>query len=54
MVDAFQHWPSIRGTDDLKFAVNGAANYATTDGTHPTTATYGLMAGDVRAQMAAL
>ncbi|MFC3657107.1 SGNH/GDSL hydrolase family protein [Xanthomonas hyacinthi] len=53
-VDAFQHWPSIRGTDDLKFLVTGAARYATTDGTHPTTAAYGLMAADVRTQMDAL
>ncbi|MDY4297526.1 MULTISPECIES: SGNH/GDSL hydrolase family protein [unclassified Xanthomonas] len=53
-INGYQHWPSIRGTDDLKFIVTGAANYATTDGTHPTTATYGLMAGDVRTQMAAL
>lgn len=49
-----QHWPSIRGADDLKFVVTGAASYATTDGTHPTTATYTLMGGDVRAQMTAL
>ncbi|WP_253275188.1 structural cement protein Gp24 [Xanthomonas vasicola] len=53
-VDAVQHWASIRGSDELKWLVNGNASYATTDGTHPTTATYGLMATDVRAQMAAL
>lgn len=54
LVDGVQHWPSIRSTDDLKFITTGTANYATTDGTHPTTVSYGLMAGDVRAQMAAL
>ncbi|QTK41458.1 SGNH/GDSL hydrolase family protein [Xanthomonas citri pv. glycines] len=53
-VDAVQHWASVRGTDELKWLVNGTASYATTDGTHPTTATYGLMATDIRAQMAAL
>lgn len=54
LVDGVQHWPSIRGTDELKFLVSGAASYATADGTHPTTVSYGLLAGDVRAQMAAL
>ncbi|KAB7769350.1 SGNH/GDSL hydrolase family protein [Xanthomonas maliensis] len=54
LIDGVQHWPSIRGTDDLKFVVSGANSYATADGTHPTTVAYQLMAGDVRAQMAAL
>ncbi|MCC8492151.1 SGNH/GDSL hydrolase family protein [Xanthomonas citri] len=54
LIDGVQHWPSIRGADDLKFLVSGANNYATADGTHPTTVAYQLMAGDVRAQMAAL
>ncbi|NIJ89434.1 lysophospholipase L1-like esterase [Xanthomonas campestris] len=53
-VDAIQHWQSIRGSDELKWLVNGSANYGTTDGTHPTTVAYGLMATDIRAQMAAL
>jgi lysophospholipase L1-like esterase len=43
---------AIRGTDTWAWAVNGTANYATTDGIHPSPAGHALMATAVRTAMA--
>lgn len=53
-VDAVVDANALRAADPLKFVVNGTANYATNDGTHPSPTTHELLAVELRAKIAAI
>lgn len=53
-IDAFLNFQSWRGVDPNKWVVNGSANYATGDSTHPSAAIHALEAAEIRTAKATL